>query len=315
MVALGLVMVLVASGCAATSGLSAPTGANHSGSALAASGGASADLTTARNLMQSGRYSQAIPRLLHAVDASSSPSSVAEAHYYLGLSYRALESPTDARRHFEEVGRLAPESHLNEEAQTYLAEIRGEKPAEAPDEQQPAYQFDSDEPDALARGLELADESWREARYGESGAIYIQLLEAYPALARDPVISERIALDDNGGYTLLTPESQVQQAGDANPLVIINTNTFRSGRYEGYTRTFQELHYNVTGEVLNRGSATLRNVEVEVTIYGFGSRIMDTRTLQIGTLRPDQRRPFSTRFSNFENIENVNRYEVTGYYE
>lgn len=308
-------MLLMAAGCTTTGAMTPPTGANHSGNAVTAAGGASADLAAAKNLIQSGRYSQAIPRLLHAVDARSNTATAAEAHYYLGLSYRALESPSDARRHFEEVGRLAPESSLNQDAQRYLAEIRGEAPAAAPDTGQPAFQFNPDEPDALARGLELAETAWRGARYAEAGAIYAQLLEAYPALARDPVISQRFALNDDGSYTLLTPESQVRQASDANPLVIINTHSFRSGRYEGYSRTFKELHYNVTGEVLNRGSEPMRNVEVVVTIYGFGSRIMETRTLQIGTLQPNQRRPFSTRFSNFENIENVNRYEVTGFYE
>jgi len=306
--------LVLAGGCVANSALAPPTGANHSETAVSAASGASSDLAAAKGLIQSGRYSQAIPRLLHVVSARPGDAVAAEAHYYLGLSYRALESPADAQRHFEETLRFSPGGALEEHARRYLNEIHGVG-TEPPVAQEPAYVFDPESPDSMAEGLEIADRYWKTGRYEEAGAIYSQLIEAYPALARDTDIRQRIELHDDGTVALLTPVEQVRRASEADPLVITNTSAFRSGRYEGYSRAFREVHYNVTGQVLNRGSEPLRNVELVITIYGFGSRVMETRTVNIGNLRPNDRRPFSTRFSNFEDIENVSRYEVTGYYD
>ena len=50
-------------------------------------------------------------------------------------------------------------------------------------------------------------------------------------------------------------------------------------------------------------------VQIVVTVYGFGNMVYDTNTIHIGRMNPGEIRAFSSRFSNFDNIEEVQRYE------
>jgi hypothetical protein len=43
--------------------------------------------------------------------------------------------------------------------------------------------------------------------------------------------------------------------------------------------------------------------------------VYDTRTIHIGNLNSGQARPFSAQFVNFDNIENIDHYDYTAYYD
>ena len=88
---------------------------------------------------------------------------------------------------------------------------------------------------------------------------------------------------------------------------MVNTTAFKSGR-DLLTR--ERKFYVVTGQVRNRSDSILYGVQVIVTLYGFGNVVYDTNTVNIGRMNPDEVRAFTVRFSNFPNIDDMNRHEV-----
>jgi hypothetical protein len=110
----------------------------------------------------------------------------------------------------------------------------------------------------------------------------------------------------------LSPAEVERRQIQAQPLAVTNTAAFKSGE-DLFTRT--ALFYSVTGQVVNRSDSVLYGVQVIITIYGFGNVVNDTTTVSIGRLNPGEIRAFSVRFSNFENIENINRYECVATFQ
>ncbi|MFA6241883.1 MAG: FxLYD domain-containing protein, partial [Candidatus Hydrogenedentales bacterium] len=115
-----------------------------------------------------------------------------------------------------------------------------------------------------------------------------------------------------GQYLILTPMEVQRREVEKQPLVIVNMSSFRSGE-DLFTR--QPLYYSVTGQAVNRSDSVLYGVQVMVTLYGFGNVVYDTTTANIGRLNPGESRAFSVRFSNFDDIENIYRYEAVGSFE
>jgi hypothetical protein len=111
---------------------------------------------------------------------------------------------------------------------------------------------------------------------------------------------------------IVTPSEIERRSIENRPLLITNTNYFRSGE-DLITR--ESRFYVVSGQAHNRSDSILYGVQVHVTIYGFGNVIYDTATVNIGRLHPGEQRAFSIRFSNFDNINNVARYECIGTFD
>jgi tetratricopeptide (TPR) repeat protein len=316
------VAALFAGGCAAYSSDLAPSfdeGVSARNGAIRDSG-LSSNLDAARRLMASGNYSQALPRLHELAERYPEEAAGIEAHYWLGEAYVALGGEAKAREYFEEYVRRAPEGAYAGEARA-----RSEAIASAQEEASPhtdavtariatlERQWAAD-PGALAAGLELADLYWRRDEYARAGEIYMQILEKWPELAEDAVVRTRVVKGENGAWVLQTPRNVILEEAARDPLIFFNTQSFRSGRNQGYPRGGLNDRYSVSGQVMNRGPVPLKEVSVIVTIYGFPNLVYESRTLPIGTLRPGERRAFSTQFTNFDDIENVSRFECTGTY-
>lgn len=296
--------------------------ARESGAKEARSGGAEAarDLNVSKKMLRAGNYSQAIPRLLKVLGDAPSSREAVEAHYHLGLAYDAIRDLRNAQIQLKQYLDRAPDGEYADDARARVQQLSGtldEKfvsPSEIDSRIATARQRAAQAPDEVGPQLELADLLWSKENYAEAGDVYTKILQRWPALKDDTVIRQRMYRDNAGAWRPLDPDTTLRLAADQDPLVVYNTTSFRSARTGDNSRSFQAQKYNVTGEAMNRGSSKMTDVELAVTIYGFGGKVFETKNVKVGTLAPGAARPFSVVFENFDDIENVNRFDVKGYF-
>ncbi|MBX7257590.1 MAG: FxLYD domain-containing protein [Candidatus Hydrogenedentes bacterium] len=280
--------------------------------------GGQQELSEAKYMVEHGDYTVVIPRLLQIISNYPNSKYSLEARYLLAVTYKEVKSYRDAIDVLNEYLRIAPEgprakeckklaSSLSEEyEQKYWTE---EKLEARIDELSKALQKD---PQSVDLQLELADLLWKRGDYQNAGTMYARVAQEHPEKANDPLLTSRIEIMPSGQYLVLTPGEVQRRAVEKQPLVVINLASFRSGE-DLFTR--QPLYYSVTGQAVNRSDSVLYGVQVMVTLYGFGNVVYDTTTANIGRLNPGESRAFSVRFSNFDDIENVYRYEAVGSFE
>jgi tetratricopeptide (TPR) repeat protein len=280
---------------------------------LSDQGAAAKEVELARRMIEAEDYGTAIPRLLHV--ASKYPGSTAahEAHFWLGVAYYRIQSYRDAINMFQEYQELAPKGRYAKESAEYAAKLTDEYDARY----MSAAELDSSIGDTATQlqanpgdrtlQLQLADLLWQRGDYARAGEIYAALVGADPNNANEPVVATRVEFLPNGTYILLTPAEIQRRQVTEEPLVIEGSSSFKSGR-DLLTR--EPRYYVVTGRVRNRGDSVLYGVEVHLTLYGFGNVVFDTNTVNIGRMNPGEVRAFSTQFSSFPNIEDINRYEI-----
>ncbi len=289
-----------------------PVGATHSSDPATAA----KELAVARRMVRAGEFSLVIPRLQQIVSKYPGDSAAIEARYYLGRSYYAVGAYNDALRYLNEYIELAPAGEHVDAGREYIAQLTDRPldvtPTELETKAAALQSVIEEEPENIAARLELANLYWDGSKYDNAGAVYEELLRRWPRLESDPVVQRRIERDESGEITVLTPREVERRHREAEPLVIYNVSAFRSGRFEGWPATAHERYYNVTGQAVNQSQQPLHDVRVVVTIYGFGHMVYDTKTVNLGTLRPGEVRAFSTQFSQFDNIYNITRHECVG---
>ncbi len=276
------------------------------------------EVEEARRMINAGNYSVVIPRLLHVISKYPDSAAALEARYLLGVTNHQVRNFREAIEQLEEYLRLAPDGPRAESAEQLVAKLTEEYEsrfltAQNIDAQlreiQEALEAD---PGDTEKQLQKANLYWARGDYEQAGRMYFQLAQEHPEYAQHETIRSRIEIHAEDEYTVLSPRELQRRAIAEEPLVIVNTASYRAGR-DRYTR--EPTHYVVTGQALNRGDTTLNGVQVHVTLYGFGGMVFDATTENIGRLNPGQRRAFSVRFSNFENIENITRFECEGTYQ
>lgn len=316
------VVLACATGCVSMRDTTGPpTGAsyrNHDGPTDESA--ASQDVETARRRIDAGDYSTVLPKLQHVISRYPDTRAAIDARYFTGVAYYRISGYPDALRYFNEYLTIAPEGEYAEASREYVRLLNDEMarryvaPQDAAARIAAAKAKIAAEPNVLAHRLELADAHWLAGEYAKAGDVYEDVLIRWPELANDVTIRDRIRREADGRFTVLSPGEVLRQTAQEEPLVIINTATFRSGRETLLARSFQDIYYHVSGQALNRSNQPLFGVQVTVTIYGFGNLVYETQTLNIGTLQPNQARPFSVRFSQFDSIHNISRYECIGSY-
>lgn len=315
-----LSMVAVLAGCQSSGpGLirdySGPFATNN---AALQSANAEQELAEVKGMMRAGEYSVVIPRLNSLVSQYPETEAGVEAWYHLGLTYYKINGLYNADRSFRKYLELAPEGEYAGFTREYVSRIEAATNAQAADTvalEAAVAQFDGvAEPEALAAHLELANIYWNNTDYDRAAALYRKVLSVWPSLKDDVVIRQRMSLEPDGAYVVLTPEEVERRYADAEPLAIFNTRSWRSGRYRPDQYDYSQQFYNVSGQVVNRADYPLRDVAVIVTVYGFAGRVYDSQRYTIGRLNPGETRAFSLRFTNFDNIESVHRYECVGTY-
>ncbi len=278
----------------------------------------SKEVEEARRMIKSGDTTVVIPRLLQVIGKYPNSKSSLDARYWLGVAYMEIKSFREAIEVFNEYLRLAPDGEFADQSQQYIASLQEEYERQylTPEKLDARIRALTEtlkaDPNNLDNQLKLADMLWKRGDYEYAGRLYAQVVKVNPETASDPEVSSRIEFLPSGGYVVLTPAEVQRREIEKQPLAVINTASFQSGR-DLLTR--ESLYYVVTGQVVNRSDSVLYGVQVIVTIYGFGNMVYDTNTVNIGRLNPGEIRAFSVRFSNFQNIDDIHRYECVGSFE
>lgn len=279
---------------------------------------AAQELAEVKGMIRAGEHSMVIPRLTSIVAQYPDTEAGKDAWYFLGLTYYKIDGLYNAERSFKHYLDVAPDGKYAALSREYVdgitASIARDYVDRAALEAKVARYDGVAEPEELATHLELADVYWNNSEYEKAGILYTKVLNAWPTLKDDAIIRQRMELGPDNEYVVLTPVEVERRYADAEPLAIFNTQSWRSGRYRPNQDDYTNAYYNVSGQVVNRSEEPLRDVKVIVTIYGLGSRVYDSQTYPIGWLNPGETRAFSLRFTNFDNIENVQRYECVGTY-
>lgn len=277
------------------------------------------NLNYAQRLIEKGEFSQALPKLLSIVE--SGKNNYPESHYLLGVVYQELGSPQNALTHYIKYLQIAPTGIYSENSKRKISEILGK-----PDTQIERVTTIEERISSLEEMLkihpknknimlELANWYWINQNYDKAGELYRELVILYPELWNEDVIASRIEKDERGNIIVLSPDEALKREAERKPIVFFNVTSFRSGRQFGWASDLRHQIYNVTGQVRNRSSRTIKNLSVQVTIYGFSGMVYDTKTVNLGNLNPGQTKPFSIQFTNFDTIENVDHYDYVAYYE
>ena len=279
---------------------------------------AAMEVEEASKLVDAGDTSAVIPKLLSTISKYPGSEAAYEARYWLGRAYYKVGGYRDAIDLFNEYLRLAPNGRYAQECNDYVQRLTTEYSqrflsAEKLDENIRTLLDElKKSPDNIGSQLALADLLWKRGDYDKAAAIYKNVIDKHPDQANNEIIRQRVEMLPGGQYTALTPTEIQRRQSEEQPLVVINTSSFQSGR-DLFTR--ESRLYAVTGRVVNRGDSVLYGVQVIVTIYGFGNVVYDTSTVGIGRMNPGEIRAFSVQFSNFDNIENVNRYECVATFQ
>lgn len=276
------------------------------------------EVAEASRLVDAGDTSAVIPKLLNTIAKYPSSEAAQDARYWLGMAYYKIGGYRDAIDLFHEYSRLAPNGKYAVQSGEMIKQITTEynqrylSPQQLDANIRTLTEQVNQSPDNLASQLALADLLWTRGDYSNAGTVYRNIVAKHPDQANNETIKSRIERLPNGEYILLTPVEIQRRQAEVQPVVVINTASFQSGQ-DLFTR--EKRYYAVTGQAVNRSDSVLYGVQVIVTLYGFGSVVYDTTTVNIGRLNPGEIRAFSVRFSNFENIENVNRYECVATFQ
>ena len=276
------------------------------------------EVEQARRTLEAGDASIVIPRLLHTIAKYPETEASVEARYWLAMAYYKMDGYRDAIDLFSEYLAQAPSGPYAGLAQDYVAKLSTEYEAKYPSPGQldemiaSLAQVVKAYPNDVKNRLDLAALLWTRGNYAQAGSLYNDVVKRTPSYANDETLKRRMEWLPNGDYIVLTPAEVQRRQIESQPLVVVNTASFQSGR-DLVTR--EARYYSVTGQVVNRGDSVLYGIEVVVTIYGVGSVVFDTTSVGVRRLNPGEIRAFSVRFGNFENIENVSRHECRATFE
>lgn len=159
--------------------------------------------------------------------------------------------------------------------------------------------------------IDLGNLYWRAARFEDALAAYQVAAKIDENLLYQDPVRKRIRIDDDGRLSLQQGPVLGQHSG---PLRVASLHVQRETRSAIRGETPDEHRYILTGEVINEDIRDHRAVSAIVAIYDFFGDIMETKTLQLGTIPAGARRPFYVNFQGFADAEfNVNRYDVQIY--
>ncbi|MBI4556784.1 MAG: outer membrane protein assembly factor BamD [Candidatus Hydrogenedentes bacterium] len=312
------VSLLALAGCTTPRSTSPVTVTPHTKNYLLDERASEKEVEEARRMIETGDYTVVIPRLQHMISKYPESKAALQARYLLGVTYYKINGYRDAIDMFNEYLRLAPDGSYAKESKDYVARVTDEYNQKYPSPEKLDSRIDTlinklrTAPDDLASQWELADLMWKRGDYQQSGRIYLHIIENHPEFTDDKTVASRIERLPTGEYVALTPGEVQRRQIREEPVEIINTSDFHSGE-DLLTR--RPRYYSVTGQAVNRGDSVLYGVQVMITLYGFGNVVYESTAVNIGRLNPGEIRAFSAQFSNFDNIENIARYECVSTFE
>jgi len=294
-------------------GLVSPGCVMHRGSVATAE---SAELSSAYLDLKEGRYSLAVAKYLLIVQQKPNARDVEEARFRLGECYFQMRSYMDAGAQFQNYLADFLNGKFAAEARQYVLKLQEIEKSEREREDlrkkevetrlkhwQDAAKKEQNSPEIATQ---LGHALWDAEQYQQAAKEYLRGIRLDADKRNDKLISSRLKFNQDGSVTVLTPDELARIENERNPIIVVNDSDYRGGRD---IFTYEPRWYIVTGQVVNRGGQTVRDIGVLVTIYDFAGHVIDSAGYAIGNMKPGQRRSFSVRFTNFENIYNIYRYE------
>jgi len=307
-ISLGFLLVTLGTGCATSNGSSSSSGFSFRGQS------AHRLLSDAKATSSAGNPIASIPQLHEVIARFPESKEAIEAHYLLGRAYYSIDGYRDAILELNRYLEAAPSGKHAEESRALVEKLSAEYRERFPssgdlDTEISALQSDlAKDVESLELRKRLADRLWLRGRYEDAGAVYIDIAAREAAYRDDPAFRQRVELHRDGSHTLLTPALIMEREIERRPITVSNLTSFRSNRDR---RTQIYRNFVVTGQVINRSDSVLSGVEIDITVYGFGAQIYDTKRFKIGEMYPAESRAFSVRFSNFRDLNSIDRYDYS----
>lgn len=244
----------------------------------------------------------------------------------LGRAYVELRTYSDARRVFEQYLAEFPNGRFAGVAQDSLGRI-GQVAQDRKDAQaqsvaealktvealQSKVNAESKTPELL---VALGNAYWKLGQYKSAGETYLEAITLKPELRSDPLLMERLIFDINGNLIPIeSPAQRVALEREREPLVVENVHNYTSrGSSDFYSA--RSRFYVVTGSVRNRSTRPILGVKLQVTLYDSLQQILEVGTSNVGTLYPQQSRPFVVKSGlDAEAMNNISRYECQAIYQ
>lgn len=268
----------------------------------------------AEQLIESGNPAAAVGRLQEIILRYPGTPEAADAQYLLGLAYENLGGTRDAILAYDTYLSVAPEGEWAEASRLSRDRLNHQYEASFPPQEKVNAEIDAlraqqkADPTSVDTKLKLADVLWTQGQYDDAAKTYVEVAGFNKDFAQSEHFRSRVELKQDGSYTVLTPTEVSKREAARNPIQIINTNSFAAVR-DSFTQV--PRFFVVTGQAVNRGDSVIYGVNVNVTLFGFGSQIYDTDTAQLGDMNPGETRAFSMRFANFREINSIDRYEYS----
>jgi tetratricopeptide (TPR) repeat protein len=273
--------------------------------------------------MRHGRYGAAAAIYLLILQEQHTGPAVEEARFRLGQCYFHMRSYLEAGGQFQRYLSDYPNGAFAANSKQYLAELQEmEERALAQQERREREirkrlehwkAVAADDPRNAEALVEVGHALWDLEQYEEAARDYLRAMEIDPDVSYGKVLSQRLAFDEDGTVTVLTPEEIAQRDRERNPILVYNTYDYRGGGVDVLRSEWR--WYIVTGQIVNRSNQTVRGVGVLVTIKDFAGHVLDSAEYRVGTVRPGQFRAFSVPFRNFENIYDIESYECEPIFE
>lgn len=271
-------------------------------------------LAEARTYLKQENPAPAVTRLQGLLARYPESPEAVEGHYWLGLAYDQLGGLRDAIMSLDVYLSRAPDGQYAADARARLARLRDSYESVFPTSDEINQRIAAlrearqANPDSLDVAKDLAEALWLRGDYNAAGELYFEILERQPSFAETETFQDRIELHPDGSHTLLTPTELSRREKERNPIQVVNLSAFSAVR-----DTFTQVprYFVVTGQAVNRSDSVLYGVDINITIYGFGNVVYDTRTYPLGDMYPGETRAFSVRFGNFRELISIDRYDYT----
>lgn len=288
------------------------TGRYESGSNSFDAPGPRQPVAEAEQLIESGNPAAAVGRLQEIILRYPGTPESADAQYLLGVAYENLGGTRDAISAYDTYLDVSPEGEWAEASRLSRDRLRHQYEASFPSQEKVNQEITAlraqqqADPTSVDTKMRLADALWTQGQYEDAAKAYVEVAGSNADFAKSDHFRTRVELKPDGSYTVLTPMEVSRREASRNPIQVINTNSFAAVR-DSFTQV--PRFFVVTGQAVNRGESVIYGVNINVTLYGFGSQIYDTGTAQLGDMNPGEIRSFSLRFSNFREINSIERYE------
>lgn len=281
------------------------------------------EMSSAYRDLKARRYSLALVKYLLILQQEPSGPEAEESKFRLGECYFHMRSYLEAGAQFQRYLSDCPEGVFAADARQYLGKLQEIEQRERERERLRKEEIrkrlghwreaSRKEPTSAEAAAQVGHAFWDLEQYEEATQEYLRAINLEPDRRYGKLISQRLSFDEDGTVTVLTPEELARLERERNPIVVFNRHAYRGGGRDLFSSA--PRWFIVTGQLVNRSSHTVRDVGVLVTILDFAGHVLDSADHRVGTVKPGQIRAFSVRFTKFENIYNIDRYECKPVFE